>query len=237
MSKIYFFRHAQASYGAVNYDQLSAKGEQQSAVLGQYLVDNDFGFDKIYVGPMRRQQHTFEIVADVFAKNNRSMPEPILVEGLREHGGGSAMTEGLPQLLAKVPEVRRLFEEIKERPELKRKNSLLAFEHFMYEWADGNIVLEKMINWAEFRANVKTGLNYILKETNKGERVAAFTSGGTISAITAESLQLQNERRVAALNLSIKNTSFTSFLFSNEAFNLLSFNELPHLGKDLETYV
>ena len=47
MSKIYFFRHAQASYGAVNYDQLSAKGEQQSAVLGQYLVDNDFAKQNI----------------------------------------------------------------------------------------------------------------------------------------------------------------------------------------------
>ena len=166
MSQLYFFRHAQASYGAAIYDQLSAKGEQQSAILGQYLVDGNFEFDKVYVGPMRRQQHTFEIVADVFSKNNRSMPEPILVEGLKEHGGGRAMEEGLPQLMAQVPEVKRLFEEVQARPELKRRNSLLAFEHFMYEWADGNILLEKIINWAEFRANVREGLNHILKETN-----------------------------------------------------------------------
>ena len=38
MSKIYFFRHAQASLGSDNYDILSKKGELQALYLGKYLV-------------------------------------------------------------------------------------------------------------------------------------------------------------------------------------------------------
>jgi len=66
MSKIYFFRHAQASYLADNYDKLSEKGEAQSAELGKYLVSKNMQFDKIFVGPLERQKHTCEIVSDIF---------------------------------------------------------------------------------------------------------------------------------------------------------------------------
>jgi hypothetical protein len=64
-----------------------------------------------------------------------------------------------------------------------------------------------------------------------------FTSGGTISSISAESLKISDEKKIAGLNFSIRNTSFTSFLFSKNQFNLLSFNELPHLEKEMITFV
>ena len=67
--------------------------------------------------------------------------------------------------------------------------------------------------------------------------MGVFTSGGTISSITAESLNINDELKIADLNFSIRNTSFTTFLYSKEAFNLLSFNELPHLEKDMITFV
>ena len=57
MSKIYFFRHAQASINADDYDVLSAKGEEQSAYLGRYLVDNQYKFDKVYVGRSEGKSH------------------------------------------------------------------------------------------------------------------------------------------------------------------------------------
>ena len=71
----------------------------------------------------------------------------------------------------------------------------------------------------------------------KGETVAAFTSGGTISAITAECLGLSSEKKVADLNFAIRNTAWTTFLYSAEKFNLLTFNELPHLKKEMITFV
>lgn len=50
MSKIYLFRHAQASIGKANYDVLSPKGESQAAELGEFLCKEKLVFDKVYVG-------------------------------------------------------------------------------------------------------------------------------------------------------------------------------------------
>jgi len=80
-------------------------------------------------------------------------------------------------------------------------------------------------------------LKQILESTDKGETIGTFTSGGTISAITAEALGIKEERKVATMNFSVRNTSFTSFFFSQNNFNLLSFNELPHLEKEMITFV
>ena len=117
------------------------------------------------------------------------------------------------------------------------RNAMLGFQCFLSEWAEGNITVEGMPTWKEFRADVKEGLDQVLKATAKGETVGIFSSGGTISAITAECLGLTTEKAVAELNFSIRNTSFSSFLYTNKKFNLLSFNELPHLKKDMITFV
>ena len=49
MSKIFFFRHAQASLGADNYDVLSKKGELQALELGKYLVKKKEDFTEFMV--------------------------------------------------------------------------------------------------------------------------------------------------------------------------------------------
>lgn len=237
MSKLYFFRHAQASYGAANYDQLSPKGEQQSAILGEYLVHKKINFDKIYVGPLKRQQHTFEIVADIFSKNKTPIPEPIHLYELKEHVGPAASRVAIPDLIKTNPQIKKWYEEMTTNPRLKKRNSLLIFDYFMNEWTTGNLNVKNIESWAEFRNRVTKGLNTILENTEKGETIAAFTSGGTISSITATSLNMQDEKRVAAMNFSVRNTSFTTFLFSNKKFNLLGFNELPHLEGDMVTFV
>ncbi len=237
MSKIYFFRHAQASFGAANYDELSPKGEQQSVELGNYLVAKQFSFDKIYLGPLKRQQHTFEIVKSIYDKNNLSLPEPIIEKGLFEHEGHKAMSKILPKLVETNPQVKKLVEQAKDNPARTRANSLLIFQRFLDEWVEGKIDVEGILPWKDFRKEVKTGLDNILDKTGSGETIAAFTSGGTISSITAEAMQIMNEKRVIALNFSHRNTAFTSFYYSRGQFNLLGFNEIPHLEESMITFV
>ena len=237
MSKLFFFRHAQASYGAANYDKLSPLGEQQSAELGKHLVAKSFHFDKIFVGPLERQKHTFQIVSDIFKKNNKTLPQPIYLKELKEHSGTEAIHVALPNLINSVPIIKKLYADIEENPKLMKRNSLLSFQYFMNEWSVGNIKVEGVESWSKFRSEVKKGLTTILENTGKGETIGTFSSGGTISAITAEALGIQDERKVAAMNFSVRNTSFTSFLFSKNQFNLLSFNELPHLEKEMVTFV
>lgn len=237
MGKFYFFRHAQASYGASNYDQLSERGEEQAVALGQYLLAEGKEFDRIYVGPLRRQQHTYEIVAAQFAREKRALPEPVVLEGLREHAGPEGMRQLLPDLIETVPYIRSLLAEVEAKPTLRKRNTLLAFQYFMEQWVVGNVEVPGIQSWQGFREVVRGSLETILQEAERGQTLGVFTSGGTIAAITAEALHLSKEERVAAMNFSIRNTSFTTFLAANNQFNLLSFNELPHLPKELISFV
>jgi len=237
MSKLYFFRHAQASFGAANYDALSEKGIEQTILLGKYLVAKKFKFDKIFVGPLQRQQHTFEIVKGIYGKNNISLPAPILVDGLKEHVGHTALDIILPKLQETDAYIKEMIAKAKLNPKRARANRLLIFQYFMNEWVEGKIAVEGVVSWKHFRQNVKEGLSTILQNTGSGETNAAFTSGGTISAIAAESLKIMDEKVVASLNFSIRNTSYSSFFYSKGDFNLFALNELPHLPKEMVTFV
>ncbi|RMG86828.1 MAG: histidine phosphatase family protein [Bacteroidetes bacterium] len=237
MSQIIFFRHAQASYLSDDYDQLSPKGEQQARALGAYLVAEHILFDKVYVGPLKRQKHTFEIVADLYARHGLPMPDPAFLPELREHSGPEALRIALPQLINDHPKIREWQAAAQANPALRKRNALLSFQYFMEIWAEGKIEVPGVESWAAFRQNVRKGLHKILAETGRGEQVGAFTSGGTISAISAEALSIADEKRVTAINFSIRNTSFSTFLYARTQFNLLSLNEIPHLPKDLITFV
>jgi broad specificity phosphatase PhoE len=114
---------------------------------------------------------------------------------------------------------------------------MLGFKYFFNLWAKDKIFVNGVIPWKDFRNNVKKGLTIILKNTKNNQKIGVFTSGGTISSITAESLNINDELKIVDLNFSIRNTSFTTFLYSKETFNLLSFNELPHIEKDMITFV
>ena len=58
MSELYLVRHAQASFGADNYDQLSDHGHQQSRWLGDYMGMRGLKFDTLLVGDMVRHHET-----------------------------------------------------------------------------------------------------------------------------------------------------------------------------------
>ena len=237
MSKIYFFRHAQASLGSDNYDVLSKKGEVQAQELGKYLISKKYKFDKIYVGNLRRQQHTFEIISKEYRKNNLPVPNPIFLNGLNEHQATEAMKSEIPNMIKSDPFIKSLWEEIELNPDNKKEKLMLGFKYFLNLWVKNKIIVEGIVPWKDFRKNVRNALNTILKNTKKNQNIGVFSSGGTISSITAESLKINDELKIADLNFSIRNTSFTSFLYSKEKFNLLSFNELPHLKKNMETFV
>lgn len=237
MSKLFFFRHAQASFGADNYDALSNKGIEQTVLLGNYLVAKQFHFDRVFVGPLQRQQHTYEIVKSIYEKNNLFIPEPVIVDGLKEHIGHIALDKILPQLQETEPVIKALAAKTLANPKRAKANRLLAFQHFMDEWVEGKIEVEGVVSWKDFREHVREGLKIILGTTLSGETNAAFTSGGTISAITAESLKISDEKTVAALNFSIRNTSYSSFFYSRGRFNLLGLNEIPHLPEEMITFV
>ncbi|MBC8296449.1 MAG: histidine phosphatase family protein [Flavobacteriaceae bacterium] len=236
MSKIYLFRHAQASIGKENYDVLSTKGELQAAELGKYLCKEKLIFDKVYVGDLRRQKHTLEIVSDQYNKNGISIPKPIVLEDLNEHQATEVMKSEFPKMM-EDPYIKSLKDKIEKDPKKQHSYMMLGFKYFLHKWVKNEIIVEGIIPWKKFRINSTNALKSIVNETKKGETIGVFSSGGTISSIVSEVLKLKNELVVADLNFSIRNTSFSSLLYSNNEINLLSFNELPHLKDDMITFV
>ena len=236
MSKIYLFRHAQASIGKENYDVLSTKGELQAAELGKYLCKEKLIFDKVYVGDLRRQKHTLEIVSDQYNKNGISIPKPIVLENLNEHQATEVMKSEFPKMM-EDPYIKSLKDKIEKDPKKQHSYMMLGFKYFLHKWVKNEIIVEGIIPWKKFRINSTNALKSIVNETKKGETIGVFSSGGTISSIVSEVLKLKNELVVADLNFSIRNTSFSSLLYSNNEINLLSFNELPHLKDDMITFV
>jgi len=58
MGTLYLVRHGQASFGADDYDVLSAMGHQQSVRLGEYFQHRGVTFDAALTGTLNRQIQT-----------------------------------------------------------------------------------------------------------------------------------------------------------------------------------
>src|SRR5258708_23162703 len=84
MSVMTLVRHGQASFFADDYDQLTALGEQQSRLLGEYWVRHGLAFNEVYTGPRSRQRRSAQVTGEVMREAGLAWPDPIVVDGLDE---------------------------------------------------------------------------------------------------------------------------------------------------------
>ena len=237
MSRLILIRHAQASFGAANYDQLSEKGYQQAKVLGSYLIESRMIPTSIYVGPLQRHKQTWEMVQQVYSEKRLSLPQPIFLPELNEHRGTEFVKILLPHLLKTDATIQKIAEEGGKRKNMK------MFLYVMESWAKGTLDTSSHLeieSWKSFRTNVNRGIKKILAEhKNKSKQtILAFTSGGTISAAIGYILDMNNEAKVIGLNGIVQNTSLTEFLFTEDRVTFKSFNQVPHLqNKNMITFV
>jgi len=239
MSQIRFIRHAQASFGKANYDQLSDFGFEQSTQLGIYFVKEKQHFDRIYVGPLRRQRETYETVKAEYDKAGLSIPEPQFVDGLAEHRGPEVLRAVREQLIEKYDNVREWHEDTLQHPEKKIRNHFKMFNFFMMNWATKSLDIELPAHqdWQSFKSAVHQAIQQIMTESGRGVTVGAFTSGGTISAIMGYALEMKNEARIIEMNDAVINTSISDFKYADGRLSMRQFNRVPHLKKEMITYV
>ena len=238
MSKIFLIRHGQASFLEEDYDNLSNKGIEQSEALGTYFLNNEIRFDRIYIGNLKRHRQTYEAYSKAFYNKNIVLPEPVFLENLNEHQALDAFKLAYDDFIVTNESANILFEEIKNKPHLQQNNYIQIFSLFFHEFVSGNYPLNghPVQSWSDFRMQAKKGIATILDNTNSGENVGVFTSGGTKSSIIGDSMDLADQK-ISQLNLAIRNTSFSQLYFSNKKLNILSINEIPHLTKELITFV
>ena len=242
MSRLLYFRHAQASFGKADYDQLSELGYEQSSVLGQHLVTQEVQFDHIYVGPLKRHHQTLSKVVEAYKVAGVPLPDIQEIKELEEHRGPEILKTNMSKIRDFDPQIRQWDEERIEDPSLFTKNGLLIFERAMEMWATGaleHLQPEQYLNWADFRKQVSNGYEYVLDKHKheRGKTIGLFTSGGTISAIMGRVLGIESDRDVIRLNGIVQNTSITEVLYSEHRATLKRFNEVSHLPEKMHTYV
>jgi broad specificity phosphatase PhoE len=230
MGILYVVRHAQASFLEQNYDKLSALGETQARLLGEFWARRNIVFDRACVGPCVRQQDTLKIVSDAYAKTGLEFPQPLVLPEFDEYQGEAVLKRSLPQLLeteAKIRDLHAAFQSAVGKA-AQRASFQNLFEAVIAEWVRGAISLQGVETWLEFCSRVNSGLVKFLSAGGHGERVAIFTSGGPIAVAVQRALRLSPESTLQVSWMS-RNSSWSEFLYSADRFTLSSFNVHGHL--------
>src|ERR1700686_845746 len=110
MSRLFLVRHGQALFLEPNYDRLSAKGEAQARLLGEYWARHKTVFDAVYSGPRIRQVETARIAGEAYRAAGLAWPEPSIMPEFDEFRAEAVMEQSLPRLMESDAEVRQLHE-------------------------------------------------------------------------------------------------------------------------------
>lgn len=214
MGTLYLVRHAQASFGAADYDQLSELGRLQSRRLGEWFARRGIGFDAVLTGTLRRHAQTLEGIEQGLQARHDALRWP----GLDEYDSHALVHAIAPGPIAPA----RTPDETRQHFRLLRQG-LLA-------WIGGRTQPAGMPSHAEFRAGVVAALEHV-RQRHAGQNVLIVSSGGPISAAMAHVLGLGAEATVE-INLHIRNSALTEFKIGPKRLTLIAFNTLPHLDAD-----
>ncbi len=201
MSKIYLIRHGQASFGAENYDLLSAVGRQQAAALGEYFLAHQIQFDAIIHGQMSRQTET----AQIMAQSKRFSGELKLDKAADEFDSDRLLDYYLPILADTSLEFhQKIYSE--EKWFANGQDFERIFRALIELWQqDTSCPFE---SWEVFRNRSLNLLNRISKAHGANKKIALITSGGLIS-VTMQSILGFDNQVFMDMNLTINNASVT----------------------------
>ena len=229
MSSLFLVRHGQASFLERNYDKLSAKGEEQSRMLGEYWAKLKIGFDRVYSGPKVRQRETARLVGEAYKRAGLPWVEPVLLPDFDEFQAEAVIERSLPQLIDNDSDIRimhQAFKDSQTRAE-QFKTFQRIFEIVIGRWAAGNLPAQGIEPWVDFSARVQRGLAQFAANGSHGQRIAIFSSGGPVGVAMQRALDLSTEATLKAAWM-VRNCSYSEFLFSSGRFTLSSYNATPH---------
>lgn len=204
MAELLVIRHGQASFGADNYDVLTELGHRQSVAAGAALRAAGWVPDRLVTGTLQRQKDTLASMGFDTAPEEHA--------GLNEYDFNDLLTV---RFGGKMPDLVRS----------DRKTHFRTLRETILDWQQGGCVGARE-TWAEFAARVAAGVAFATDTDAK--RVLVISSGGPIGQMTATAMKAPASQMME-LNLQVKNTSMTKFIFSSKAFFLHEFNSTPHL--------
>ncbi|MFC4671939.1 histidine phosphatase family protein [Seohaeicola nanhaiensis] len=205
MAELLVVRHGQASFGADNYDKLSEVGHEQSRLAGQALRDAGWVPDRLVTGTLERQKETLRSMGfDAAPEEHPGFNEYDFHDLLNVRFNGDV-----------PPAVKG-----------ERKTHFRTLRETLLDWQEGGCVGAKE-SWADFSGRIAAAMAFATDTTAR--RVLVVSSGGVIGQLVATALQAPKPMMME-LNLQIKNTSMTRFVFSGSRFFVSEFNATPHLA-------
>jgi broad specificity phosphatase PhoE len=213
MGTLYLVRHGQASFGADNYDQLSPLGQRQCQRLGEYLQAKGRSFDAVITGTLVRQIQSLDAIAAGLGVT----PPALRLPGLNEYDSAAVIASVHPQPLVKP-----------DTPALYRQHFGLLRQG-LTSWMAGKTQPLGMPSYVDFVAGVVGALDHV-RQHCEGD-VLMVSSGGPISTAVGQVLGTPPETTIE-LNMRIRNSAVTEFVFNPKRHMLLSYNGLPHLDAD-----
>lgn len=211
MGTLYLVRHAQASFGEADYDRLSPLGERQSRRLGEYFAARGQRFDAVLTGTLRRHAQTLAGIADGMGQALPALEWP----GLNEYDSEAVIATVHPHPLRKP-----------QSPDEVRAHFRLLRDG-LAQWMAGVVTPRGMPGYDDFVAGVRGALDWV-RQQHHGRQVLLVSSGGPIATAVGLVLGLSPEATIE-LNLRIRNSSVTEFVFNPRRHQLLTYNTLPHL--------
>ncbi|GAA1513653.1 histidine phosphatase family protein [Nocardioides humi] len=224
MGVLLLVRHGQASFGADDYDVLSANGWEQGRVLGRWLAEQGPAPASVVHGGMRRHRETWEAIADG-AGLGAGLAETDADWAEFDHTAVLARYAELTGSVVDHGADRRAFQEQFE----------VSTAHWSAAGPDGGYPEP----YDDFVGRARAALDAAAARPGPA---LVVTSGGVIAALAAL-LVVPEASAGAALgpvwarfNTVIANTSVTRVIAGATGARLLTFNEHPHLPRTLLTY-
>ena len=216
MGTLHLVRHGQASFGAADYDHLSALGAQQCAALGAYLRERGVRFDAVLLGSLRRHRQSLAALADGYG----ALPDARTWPALDEYDGHALVAAARAAAGDADVEAGADADADAYRAHFRWLRSGLT------RWIAGEHTPPGMPRHADWVAGIVAVLDHV-RADGRGD-VLVVSSGGPIATAVAHVLQAPHAAAVE-LNLRIRNSALTELAYSARRLALVAFNQVPHL--------
>lgn len=208
MPVIYLVRHGQASFGAADYDELSATGREQAAVVGAEIARRNPRDPLVCCGTLARQRDTADLLMRVAGLNglprqDARWNEYDHLDLVKRYAADHAAPQGDP----------RVFQQLLDRA--------------LHAWINDNA----SGGWAVFSGGALAALDELTALLEPGQDAIVVTSGGVLAALCG-ALVGASPSGVIALNRVAVNGAITTLVVGSAGTSLLSFNDHAHFTGD-----
>ncbi len=218
MATIYLIRHGQAQFGMEEYDALSPTGIEQAILLGKTFAEQKIVPTKIICGAMKRHQQTMQ-----YCMENMQLEDNLIITN--PDWNEFDHRDVLAKYEHRYIDINELKKDIFLDSNPKQKISEVL-KGAIIRWTSG-MFSDYNESWVEFCNRIKNGLQKIESESKKEDFILVFTSGGCISVIMQQLLELSIQKTFE-LQLNIANCSITKLKTSSRGTQLLTFSDYAH---------